>query len=75
MKCVICRHGETNRGTATVVLERDGAVLVVRSVPANVCENCGEEYLDESTSRTLLQQLDESAEGGTQLELRVYAPA
>jgi hypothetical protein len=34
MKCVICKQGETRPGAATVTLEREGTVLVVRSVPA-----------------------------------------
>jgi YgiT-type zinc finger domain-containing protein len=46
MKCVVCRSGETKPGTATVTVEREGAVVVVRGVPARICENCGEEYLE-----------------------------
>ena len=42
MKCVVCKLGETRPGQTTVTLERQGAALVVRSVPAQVCENCGE---------------------------------
>lgn len=34
MKCVICKHGETQVGTTTVTLERGGLTLVVKAVPA-----------------------------------------
>ncbi len=37
MKCLICKQGETRPGLATVTLERDGATLVIRGVPARVC--------------------------------------
>jgi YgiT-type zinc finger domain-containing protein len=47
MKCVICKQGETQPGTAIVTLTRETLTLVVRDVPAQVCENCGEEYVDE----------------------------
>ncbi len=48
MKCAVCRNGETKAGTATVNLERDNMILVVRGVPARVCDNCGEEYVEEA---------------------------
>jgi YgiT-type zinc finger domain-containing protein len=64
MKCVICKQGETRSGTATVALEREGTVLVVRSVPAQVCQNCGEEYIDEDITATLLQQAEEAVRAG-----------
>jgi YgiT-type zinc finger domain-containing protein len=50
MKCVICKTGDTAPGKATVTLERGGAVVVVKDVPADVCENCGEYYLDAVTA-------------------------
>jgi YgiT-type zinc finger domain-containing protein len=64
MKCVICKQGETRSGTTTVTLEREGTVLVVRSVPAQVCQNCGEEYIDEDITATLLQQAEEAVRAG-----------
>ena len=48
MKCVICKHGETKEGTTTVTFDRDGMTLVVKDVPAQVCTNCGEDYVDET---------------------------
>ena len=51
MKCVICKKGETKAGTATVTLDKEGATLVFKGVPARVCANCGEEYIDETLPR------------------------
>jgi YgiT-type zinc finger domain-containing protein len=50
MTCVICKSGETQPGTATVTLEREGATVVIKRVPARVCKNCGEEYVEESVT-------------------------
>ena len=55
MKCVICRHGDTQNGTTTVALDRGGLTLVVKDVPAFVCESCGEEYVDEAVTAQLLE--------------------
>jgi YgiT-type zinc finger domain-containing protein len=75
MKCVICKQGETRPGAATVTLEREGTVLVVRSVPAQVCQNCGEEYIDEDITAKLLQQAEEAVRAGVQVNIRTYVVA
>lgn len=75
MKCVICKHGETEPGTTTVTLERDSLTLVVKGVPAQVCDNCGEAYLAEDTTRRLLETAESEAEAGGQVEVRQYKAA
>jgi len=75
MTCVICKHGETRPGRATVTLERGGMTLVFKDVPADVCDNCGEEYVDERTTHDLLQQAERAVASGVQLEVRSYAAA
>jgi YgiT-type zinc finger domain-containing protein len=54
MKCVVCKKGETKIGKATVTLEKNGATLVFKGVPARVCANCGEEYVDQDITARLL---------------------
>jgi YgiT-type zinc finger domain-containing protein len=75
MKCVICRHGETRPGTATVTLERDRLTLVVKDVPARVCDTCGEQYVDEAAATRLLQTAEEAARAGVQVDVRAYVAA
>ena len=75
MKCVICKQGETRPGIATVTLERDGTMLIVRSVPAQVCENCGEEYINEGITAKLLKQAEEAVKAGVQVDVRTYVAA
>lgn len=75
MKCVICKQGETEPGTTTVTLERDGMTLVIKGVPARVCTNCGEEYVDESVTEQLLATVDQAARAGVQVDVRQYVAA
>lgn len=75
MDCPVCRHGKTKQGTSTVTLERDAITLVVRGVPAQVCENCGEEYVAEAEARRLLTLLDEAERGGVRVDVRDYLAA
>ena len=75
MKCVICKQGETQPGKATVTLERGGSVVVFKSVPAEICSNCGEEYVDESTTARLLSAAEDAMKTGVQVDVREYIAA
>ena len=75
MKCVICRHGETQPGTATLTLERGTFTFVVKNVPARVCDNCGEEYFDQEVAAHLFDVAEEVARGGAEIDVRQYVAA
>ena len=75
MKCVICKHGEVANGKVTVTLEKGSLTLVIKSVPARVCSNCGEEYLGEDTTQYLYQMADEALQSGVQVDIREYVAA
>ncbi len=75
MKCVVCKQAETRPGVTTVTLERDGSTFVVREVPAQVCPNCGEDYVDATVTAELLRSTDELARSGAQVDIRRYATA
>jgi YgiT-type zinc finger domain-containing protein len=62
MICMVCRQGgDTRPGKTTVVLQRNGATVVINDVPARVCENCGEEDVDEQVAETVLASAEASA--------------
>lgn len=73
MRCPICDEGELLEGTATVTLTSEGMTLVFRAVPALVCDNCGEEFVDEAASMRLVQLADEAARSGVHVDVREYA--
>lgn len=75
MTCVICKHGETKPGLVTVTLRRGPLTLVFKSVPARVCENCGEQYVADAVTRRLLADAEDAARAGVQVEIRSYAAA
>ena len=75
MRRVTCKHGDTRPGTATVTLTRDQLTLVVKDVPAQVCENCGEEYIDADITARLIQTAEEAAQSGVQVDVREYMAA
>jgi len=75
MKCVICEVSETRPGKATVTLERDGTTLVTKNVPADICANCGEEYVNAETTELLLRTAEEAVRSGVQVSVRDYVAA
>ena len=75
MKCVICKHGETRPGKTTVTLERGGATLVVKGVPAQVCDNCGEAYVDGQVTRRLVEAAELALRTGIQVDVREFDAA
>ena len=73
MKCVICKTGHTHPGTATVTLQRDNSVVVIRDVPADICEDCGEYYLSEPVAQRIYADADATVQRRVEVEILRYA--
>ena len=50
MNCVVCKTGMMKTGYTTVVLTREKSTVIFKGVPALVCDDCGEYFLDEATT-------------------------
>lgn len=72
MTCVICKHGTTAPGTATMTFDERDTVIVIRHVPAEVCGNCSEAYFDQMTTKRLLSLAEEASKAGVKVEIRDY---
>jgi YgiT-type zinc finger domain-containing protein len=72
MTCLICKHGETQNGTTTVTLERYHTTLMFKGVTAQVCDNCGEAYVNEATTTRLLELAEQAYEAGIEVEIRTF---
>lgn len=73
--CVICKTGQLHPGTTSVMLERGGATVLVKNVPAEVCDNCGEAYTSEEVTGEVLREAEEAIKRGAELEVRDYRTA
>ena len=72
MNCVTCKQGQTKAGTVTVLLERDGVVVIFKDVPAAVCENCGAYYLSDEVTGEILERAERAIAGGAEIEVCRY---
>lgn len=75
MKCAICKSGETHKGEVTITLERGDTTLSFKKVPAEVCHNCGEEYVDEETIALLLKDAEMEVLAGTRVNIKEFTAA
>ncbi len=73
MKCMICKTGETAPGKVTVTLQRGEATVLIKGVPAEVCDDYGEYYLSEEISRRVLQQAESAVANHAELEVLRFA--
>lgn len=73
MKCSMCKHGETNSGKVTVTLQRGDATVIVKGVPGEVCENCGEYYLSEDITGRVFALAEEAVKKGAEVEIIRFA--
>jgi YgiT-type zinc finger domain-containing protein len=73
MKCVICKEGQTHSGFTTVTLERGHATVIIKDVPADICDNCGEYYLSEDVTNTVQKLAEHAFEHGVEIEVLRYA--
>jgi len=73
MKCVICKQGQTHTGVTTVMLARGEATIVIKKVPADICENCGEYYLSDKISGKILTMAEEAIKLNNEVEVIQFA--
>ncbi len=73
MHCAICKLGGTYPGVATVTPGRTGATVVINGVPALICANCGEYYLDEAMAERVLAMAERPVAEGAEVEVRRFA--
>ena len=73
MKCTFCKQGTTKPGNVTVTLNRENTVVVIKNVPAEVCENCNEYFLSEKTTEQVLLSAEDAVKKGAEVEILRYA--
>ena len=52
-RCPVCHGGHKQPGTTTFTVELGFGVVVVRDVPAQVCDLCGTDWLEDSIAEKL----------------------
>ncbi|MCX6351001.1 MAG: type II toxin-antitoxin system MqsA family antitoxin [Bacteroidetes bacterium] len=69
MSCLICKNVTYKNGKVTVKLERGEAIVLIKDVPAEICDTCGNYLLDTKTSTEILDLANDSFKAGAELEV------
>ncbi|MBA4379939.1 MAG: YgiT-type zinc finger domain-containing protein [Anaerolinea sp.] len=72
--CPIC-GGTKRAGKITFTVDLGFGVIVVRNVPALVCEQCGADWIDDSVAARLETLVSEARQRQRQVEVTAYQPA
>ena len=75
MNCALCKTGIMKSGNATVTLMRGESTIIIKGVPALVCDDCGEYWLDMDTSNAVFRIAEEAVKNGTEIEVRRFIAA
>lgn len=72
MNCVLYKsqltHGEVNH-----IVDNCGKIVIIKNVPAMVCHQCGEYYLDNETAIKIEKIVDELLKNKTEITIANYS--
>lgn len=75
MKCPFCA-GQFKKGTTALTFQIDSnRIVVVRDVPALICEQCGEETIDIDVAKIVEKQVEKALSDGIRMGFIDYNTA
>lgn len=72
ISCPLC-GGARKAGTTTFTVELGFGVVVIRSVPATVCEQCGADWIADEVAARLEEMVATARERRHQVEVTAFA--
>lgn len=58
MNCALCKVN-LKRGKVNHIIDLGDGIIIIKDVPANICDQCGEYYVDTKTAIKLEEIIDE----------------
>lgn len=49
MNCALCK-GNLKKGIVNHIVDLSDGIIIIKNVPANICNQCGEYYVDTETA-------------------------
>lgn len=73
-QCPLC-GGDKKKGLTTYTVELGFSLLVVRDVPADICSQCGEEWISSDVAKKLEEITNDVKEKKPELEIVSFEEA
>jgi YgiT-type zinc finger domain-containing protein len=71
MDCVMCR-GLMEEKTINHIVDKDGHITIIKNVPAKVCKQCGESFIDHSVAVKLEELLEKYSSNNVEVLIINY---
>ncbi|MCF8277083.1 MAG: YgiT-type zinc finger protein [Flavobacteriales bacterium] len=69
MICSTCQIGTCKEGTTEELFNKNGRLIILKDLPAMVCNNCGAKFYSEQTSQIILDNLKKAENSNAELEV------
>jgi YgiT-type zinc finger domain-containing protein len=73
MDCVFCKRGSRRPGKVNHTFYRGDSIIVVKDIPAEVCDFCGEAYLSDAVTDVIERLIADAVRKGAEVEILRYA--
>lgn len=74
MNCFMCK-GNLEEKKVNYVVDLEDAIIIIKGVPAKVCNQCGEQYFDDETSQNIEKMVNQLKELSTEVTIVNYKVA
>ena len=72
MNCVMCK-GNMKRGTTNYPIDRDSQFLLIKNVPALICDQCGEIFIDDNVFEKIEEIVESAQNSNVEIEILRFA--
>lgn len=72
MKCILCKSNLV-KGTVNHIVDLDGHIIIIKNVPANVCKQCGEYFVETDIAIKLEKIIEEVIKNKAEIFVVNYA--
>jgi YgiT-type zinc finger domain-containing protein len=70
-KCLMCK-GDLEKGNVNHIVDLDNFIIIIKNVPANVCKQCGEYYLEHKVALEIEKIIDNYRENAVEVIIINY---
>ena len=72
MNCVICK-GDFIEGLVNHIVDINNHIIIIKNVPALICSQCGDYFIDDKVARVLESLIDSVLESITEISILNYS--
>ena len=72
MLCVLCK-GEVKSGRVNFPVDEEGNFILIKGVPAQICEQCGEFFLEDDVAEAIEEIVKNAKRSNVEVEILKFA--